>query len=76
MYKSAVNLGSGGFGNVGYFADGGEVMTMDMGQTAPGATPTYLNYMPEEMQRDAEQEEQGLISATTLLVVRYLRKLV
>jgi len=59
MYKSAVNLGSGGFSDVGYYADGGEVMTMDMGQTAPGATPTYLNYMPEEMQRDAEQEEQG-----------------
>jgi len=58
MYRSAVNLGSGGFGDVGYYADGGEVMTMDMGQTAPGATPTYLNYMPEEMQRDAEQEEQ------------------
>lgn len=56
MYKSAVNLGSGGFGNVGYFADGGEVMALDMNQTAPGATPQYYDYMPDEMQQDVEQE--------------------
>jgi hypothetical protein len=42
------------------FEEGGAApYEMDMGQTAPGATPTYLNYMPEEIQRDAEQEEQG-----------------
>ena len=58
MYKSAVNLGSGGFGNVGYFADGGDVMALDMNQTAPGAPATYYDYLPEEMQQEAEQEDQ------------------
>ena len=58
MYKSAVNLGSGGFGNVGYFADGGDVMSLDMNQTAPGAPATYPDYLPEEVQQDAEQEDQ------------------
>lgn len=37
MYRSAVNLGSGGFEPVSYLADGGDPMQMDLRATAPGA---------------------------------------
>lgn len=58
MYKSAVNLGSGGFVDIGYFADGGDVTAMDLNQVSSGAPETYYDYLPEEMQQEAEQENQ------------------